>query len=1561
MSAIWEAPDAELVSFVGEQEGRALENYRRDGNLLREHAGQEAEWQRGGYGTRQIPELLQNAVDAHTGSDVEGRVEFRMAGGSLYVANQGAPFHLKGLEAVCYAFISPKRGEEIGKFGIGFKSVLAVTSHPQIYSRTVSFEFNSDVAIEALRDIVPDGQALPAMRVPTLIDHESAFATDPHLAELASWATTIVRLPLERDGARIRDELLKFDGKLLLFTKGVIELTVSLAELDGSLRRASFRRRRDHRANLITIETDGGVSQRFHYREALHQVSKPTLASLSEAKRRDVMPVAYAVDASDPRPLGQFWSWLPLQDETTARGIFNAPWDVSDDRRTMRPVSESRLNAELLDAMVELFLEATEDLSTPDDPARHLDFFPARGREIRSSADAFLSARIPIAARARPVVPDATGTLRVVESLRPPTFSADLSPTDVAGWQQFAPRTDLPHHSTYKNERQVRIRTLFREDKDQPSRLEVSISSWLQELARLGNEEALLEAYSLYDRLQMRSQGDFEARSAAIVPLESGAWASPAQSDRVLLPTAGAASPAGFSIARIDAAWSHQYRVRLMEMGFKEASDDQLLLALAATLQPKASDADWGDFWDREAEASRHTAVAAVEKLRARRIEVRVLTRAGDWRNASETLIGERWRDLPASRLVDSSRHQRSEVLEAAGVITKPNLSYPIFRESVFAAYADAARQVAKGRAQDLGHQLRSLNLGELHGIGPLDILEEAEPAGRAVWASALLETSPPHELDVRAKLTSGKGAEFTWTSIELWAIKKLGYLDTSLGTTPVPAAVGPQLSAFREMIPVTAVDFSVDLDHARTLDQVPDSVLLEFLRRDRYVCSDPRALTRLLIEASTRASMPDPERIPTVRENIAQLAPIDAVLIAESDEDYEHLTGLRTPTLLGSDLDVDALVDFWGLTRSSEVVRRWVEIDEYDEPMPVSDLYPMLDRYDADLAQLDVQFASSIRKRTETPKGVESDELPHHRDGALVAIVRRFDDGTEAERLRAISIAAGAPIDLELAERVIDAATNAKRTRLIAEVAAIAEPDRKLLRLVGADTLRKLLPSGLLDALESRHGVQTDAEVAQLFHRIETFDSLYALRSELRELKLDPPDTWAGSKLAREFVQRLGFPEDYAGRRTERPAAYERVRGRIDLSPLHDFQHELFDKVRALALDGLGTTNRKRALLYLPTGAGKTRVAVQSIVSLIAENSIDASSGPIVWIAQSEELCEQAVEAFAEVWGAEVPGRELHLSRFWDGRDVTEADDDPQVIVATHDTLRSRFAAEDAIKVEWMRRPALIVIDEAHRSFNPTYTAILDWFGFKTGRETPAPLLGLTATPYKGRNETVNEGFRTRFDNRMLEPSILGANPDDVVASLRERQVLSEPDHELLTGASVTPSKSQLEEWERLRDVPKSMLQMLGRDHDRTNRLVDDILQRNENWPTLVFTPSKASAHTVAALLTLRGRPALAVDGDMRKQQRREVIDKFKSGQISVLVNCDLLTAGFDAPQVRALYIARPTYSPNRYHQMVGRALRGPANGGTDRCLIVNVADTFAEFGEELAFTAFHDLWERS
>lgn len=144
---------------------------------------------------------------------------------------------------------------------------------------------------------------------------------------------------------------------------------------------------------------------------------------------------------------------------------------------------------------------------------------------------------------------------------------------------------------------------------------------------------------------------------------------------------------------------------------------------------------------------------------------------------------------------------------------------------------------------------------------------------------------------------------------------------------------------------------------------------------------------------------------------------------------------------------------------------------------------------------------------------------------------------------------------------------------------------------------------------------------------------------------------------------------------------------------------------------------------------------------------------------------------------------------------------------------------------------------------------------------------------------------------------------------------------------------------------------------------LVNSITSLDVKWgkSVLVFTPNVLSAQILAATLRIRGVNAASVSGQTGRQERRDVIARFKNESIQVLANCDLLTQGFDAPGVTALYIARPTFSPNAYIQMAGRGLRGPENGGKEECLIVDMADNFgaSDINGLLGFREYEDLWQ--
>src|SRR5690606_38726618 len=102
-------------------------------------------------------------------------------------------------------------------------------------------------------------------------------------------------------------------------------------------------------------------------------------------------------------------------------------------------------------------------------------------------------------------------------------------------------------------------------------------------------------------------------------------------------------------------------------------------------------------------------------------------------------------------------------------------------------------------------------------------------------------------------------------------------------------------------------------------------------------------------------------------------------------------------------------------------------------------------------------------------------------------------------------------------------------------------------------------------------------------------------------------------------------------------------------------------------------------------------RVTVEALVRAINNGLI---KGPILWIAQTEELCEQAVQAWAELWAAKGERSALRINRLWSTREADRYPDGPQVVVATPEKLDH---VRERPEYEWLSAAAMVVIDEAH------------------------------------------------------------------------------------------------------------------------------------------------------------------------------------------------------------------------------------------------------------------------
>ena len=172
--------------------------------------------------------------------------------------------------------------------------------------------------------------------------------------------------------------------------------------------------------------------------------------------------------------------------------------------------------------------------------------------------------------------------------------------------------------------------------------------------------------------------------------------------------------------------------------------------------------------------------------------------------------------------------------------------------------------------------------------------------------------------------------------------------------------------------------------------------------------------------------------------------------------------------------------------------------------------------------------------------------------------------------------------------------------------------------------------------------------------------------------------------------------------------------------------------------------------------------------------------------------------------------------------------------------------------------------------------------------------------------------------------------------------------------------SERERDHLQQYHDLHGDTLKRIGNNPERNRVILDELLALPREYPTLVFGCSVQHARALALLLRRAGRMASAVSNETPTALRRRWISDFRNGYLQYLCNFGVLTTGFDAPQVRVIAIARPTASVLLYEQMVGRGMRGPENGGTEECLVIDFVDSIQQFGDQMSYQRYADMWAR-
>ncbi|WP_181893070.1 DEAD/DEAH box helicase [Falsiruegeria mediterranea] len=401
---------------------------------------------------------------------------------------------------------------------------------------------------------------------------------------------------------------------------------------------------------------------------------------------------------------------------------------------------------------------------------------------------------------------------------------------------------------------------------------------------------------------------------------------------------------------------------------------------------------------------------------------------------------------------------------------------------------------------------------------------------------------------------------------------------------------------------------------------------------------------------------------------------------------------------------------------------------------------------------------------------------------------------------------------------------------------------------------------------------------------------------------------------------------------------------------PLFPHQIDAVFRINSLLADPGG-----RAILHMPTGSGKTRSAMNVIADYLRSQPTGGRS--VVWLAHSEELCEQAASEFQNAW-ARLGNREVNLVRHfgsYSGGKLVETDDSFVVLSLQSAHAMAFSASNDQSLFALGRSSGLVVIDEAHKATAQTYQHVLELLAPRGA----CRLLGLTATPGRSWLDVgEDELLADFFDRRKVTLQVPGY--DTPIDYLTAEGYLAKVTTEAINYDGGDLTDAEIEQLEEIGVVSKSALRRIETDIARNLRILLSAEREAKAGNLIIlFACSVDHAQKLTALLKAREISAECVTGSTPADQRAGSIDRFKNGQLSVLCNYGVLTTGFDAPKANVAIIARPTHSLVLYSQMVGRVIRGVRANGTDDCKVITVVDQkygFRNLGE--AFTFWDDLW---
>lgn len=310
--------------------------------------------------------------------------------------------------------------------------------------------------------------------------------------------------------------------------------------------------------------------------------------------------------------------------------------------------------------------------------------------------------------------------------------------------------------------------------------------------------------------------------------------------------------------------------------------------------------------------------------------------------------------------------------------------------------------------------------------------------------------------------------------------------------------------------------------------------------------------------------------------------------------------------------------------------------------------------------------------------------------------------------------------------------------------------------------------------------------------------------------------------------------------------------------------------------------------MLQMPTGTGKTYLFTSLINDIINTYKLAHKDIKILIVAHRTELLDQisaTLNKFGISHGFIQGAREQYLWKRVQVGSIMSLLTDKNY----YNVCRQKFD--------------YIIVDEAHHSLADTYIRLFGLF-------PNAKKLGVTATPWRLNHES----FLSLYQYLIVSPQISWFINNNLLSDFDYVSIKQNSEVQRLVDKSEVVSTG---------DFSNVDLDNTFNNQRIRSKLYESYLQFANGRKGIIYAINKCHAAKIAELYNSHGVKAMAIDCDTPRDMRQEMISAFKSGEISVLVNVDIFTEGFDCPDVNFIQLARPTKSLALYLQQVGRGLR--------------------------------------